>query len=87
MTYETAKELSKKANEIAFSLIEDVIRDLLDEEFLKIPVIDDHTRIVAQKYAWCFTRSKRGDYQTYWEMYIISNCIMREEKPKTLKEK
>lgn len=80
MTYERAKELLQKTNEIGYQIIEDAIHNLSKEEVLKIPIIDAHTKIVAEKYAWCFSVSIDGSYEKYFQFYLISSYILREEK-------
>lgn len=80
MTYERAREILRKSNEIGYEVIEDAVRDMPQEEFLKIPVIDEYTRVAAQRYGWCFTVYRGGDFTRYYQMYLISSCLMREEK-------
>lgn len=80
MTYETAKEVAKKANEVAYSVIEDAVRDIPDEDFLKIPIIDAYTRVAAQKYGWSFPVYRKGDFTKYYNMYILTSYLFREEK-------
>jgi hypothetical protein len=80
MDYQSAKELLQKNNEVGFQIIENAIRQMSDNEMLAIPVIDPHTKIVAEKYAWCFTIPLKSDYHRYYRMYLISSYVMRDEK-------
>jgi len=85
MIYENAKRIANGLSISAYEVIEDSLRDLPKEEFNKIPIIDPHTKIVAEKYGICFSHNFRGDYANCWNMYIICSCVFREEKPYNLK--
>lgn len=85
MTYEKAKELARKSDEVAFTIIEEAVRDMPQEEFLKIPVIDEYTKVAAQRYGWCFTSIRSGDYSKYHQCYMFGMYVMRDEKETILK--
>lgn len=81
MTYETAKALLGQSIEFGYRIIENAIRTMPTYDFEKIPVIDDHSKIVAQKYGVCFTVYRNADFKKYYRMYLISSYVFREEKP------
>lgn len=66
--------------ELGYIIIQDAVRNMPDEDFLKIPIIDPHTKISAQQYGVCFTVSRNYNLDKYYEMYIIGYNVFREDK-------
>ena len=81
MTYEKAKESLAKLIEVGYSMVYDAVRNMPIEDFNAIPIIDAHTRIVAERYGVVFTVYRDHDFTRYYKLYLISSFLLREEKP------
>jgi len=84
MIYENAKNIVCGLINSSYEIMQDALMSMGKKEFDKIPVIDAQTRVVAEKYAVCFTHHVNKNYNEYYIVYLIGSFLFREEKPNKL---
>lgn len=68
----------KQQSEILIRAFEERLETMSDEEFVQLPLIDEETKRVAEKYGLCMAIHRNKDYTGYYRVYVIFTYIFRE---------